>query len=210
MCKNDSNLISPENTIIANNSYNINYYIDNETRKYFTDFTLEKHQLSRPPNEAYLYFPTSESEFYEINESKVYRKIFSVKNFTDYENDILIKFECFLSNYNELKENRKIIFTDDWERWDTLKFLEAANYDFKKALQIIYEHLDWKNAYFPFDMTERAMEILTYSGFIYCHGRDHNYRPNIFIKMKIYFSYGKKYSFDEWQMALVFFFLSIL
>lgn len=190
------------------NSYEIFDYINDDLREYFDDFTLEKHKKCRPPNEAYLFFP-KENELYEsneINESKVFRKIFCVKNFTNYESETLTKFEAFIANFNELNENRKITFSEDWERWDTLKFLEAANYEFKKALQSISDYLDWRVCYFPLELSDKAIEILAFSGFVYCHGRDHNYRPNVFIKAEIYFANLHKYNFDDWQMALVFFF----
>ncbi len=182
-------------------------YIENDIRNYFTDFSLEKHKKCRPPDEAYLFFP-NEKELYEsneINKSKVFRKIFCLKNYTEYETEILIKFEAFIVNFNELNENRKINFSEDWEHWDTLRFLEAANYEFKKALQNISDYLDWRLVYFPLELSDKAIEILAFSGFIYCHGRDNNYRPNIFIKAEIYFSNLHKYSSDDWQMALVFF-----
>jgi len=184
-----------------------NNYIENEIRKYFMDFNSQKHQICRPPDEAYLYFP-KEQELFEkndINNSKVYRKIYCVKNLTNYENENLSKFEEYIVNYNKTNINNKIIFPEEWERWDTLKFIEGSHYKFNIALQLILDHIKWRNSYFPFEIKDKSIEILEFSGFCYCHGRDHSYRPNIFIKMQIYFENINKFSFEEWQMALVFF-----
>lgn len=206
----DNNRLNVESTNLCNSENN--NYIDYEIRKYFFDFNLERHQLCKPPNEAFIYFPRDD-EIYKKDdkkESNVIRKIFCVKNFTKYEEEVLTKFELYLLNYNELNENRLIVFTDDWERSDTLKFLEATNYDFKKTLQNISDYLDWQKCYFPFKVNDKAIEILALSGLCYGHGRDHCYRPNIFFRMEIYFGNIQKFSFDEWEMALVFFFEYII
>lgn len=191
----------------AYNSYEILDYIDDDIRLYYSDFTLDKHKKCKPPDEAYLFFPKEEElyEIHEINESRISRKIFGVKNFTEFETDNLIKFETYIANFNELNVNRQLTFTDDWERWDTLKFLESCNYDYKKTLQLISDYLDWRYAYFPIELRDKSIEILSFSGFIYCHGRDNNFRPNVFIKAEIYFNNLNNYSYEDWEMALVFF-----
>lgn len=196
-----NNLNSP------NDAYNAENYLDNDIKKYFTDFTSEKHEICKPPTEAYLFFPKDDQIFKkdEKNDQKIIRNIFGVKNFTPHEYDVLSNFEEYIKNYNDLNEKEKIIFPEYWERGETLKFLQAGNYETRKTHQNICEYLDWKNFFFPIILNDKSKEILAYSGFCYCHGRDQSYRPNIFFKLELYINNLKKYTYDEWEIAIIFF-----
>jgi hypothetical protein len=175
----------------------------------FKSFNTEMHKNAKPPREAYLYLPTL-AETIDINEedpSKSMRKIFDLPEdeFTIFERDCLQQFQVELDKYNqEAKPNDIINLPNDWKQCETLRFLHATHFKIPESIKLIQKHLSWRKSYFPITLTQNAIEILN-SGFIYGFGRDSRYRPIFVVKTEIYLKMGKRYSYDDWLMAVVFF-----
>jgi len=66
---------------------------------------------------------------------------------------------------------------------------------------MLKEHLNWKNSTFPLNPTDKIKEILS-SGFIYVHGRDNRYRPNVWLNPDVYIKLLKNYSTSDWINSL--------
>lgn len=187
-----------------------------------------KHKIARPPNEAYLYFPSSK-EICEIknltNKTVINRRFFEGNiKFTEYE---LKKFQSFVDVcYEKAKtssESIKIydfLFNKDnptensnktnkelgFKKKDILRFLISLEFDNEKTYKSLLEFLDFKIKYFPIKLNENIIYILS-SGFIYIHGRDNRYRPNIILTPNIFLVESKKnknLTYTDWMLSVVY------
>ena len=64
-------------------------------KKEYIDFDTEKNKLARPPQQAYLFFPTGLEliTFDEKNPNKIFRKIFDNVEYNDFEKNKLVEFK---------------------------------------------------------------------------------------------------------------------
>lgn len=172
--------------------------ITNELFKNYFDFNSEKNIISRPPSEAYLYFPSGD-ELIIADEKKLFkfqRKIFDSIDYTEMENQKLEEFKHSLLDSE--KENILKFSTGN-----LMRFLQSSDYDSNKTKISIQKHLEWFDKTLPIKVNNNIISILN-SGFIYILGRDHCFRPNIICSPKYFMSNTGKYSFEDWLSAVVF------
>ena len=134
------------------------------------------------------------------------RRIFDNKRgFLEFEIAAIEKLEEEIIQYNKININKKLNFPINWKKSVTLKFLQSSKFNNKTTIQNMINHIEWKLGYFPFKITENAIEILSKTGFLYCHGRDRSFRPIIVCRAESYLKNLNKYSYDDWINAIVFF-----
>jgi len=63
-----------------------------------------------------------------------------------------------------------------------LRFLQAVNFDFEKALDLVVNHLVWRIENLP--ISEDSIEQYLNKGLLYLHGRDKSFRPILNISIK--------------------------
>ena len=151
-------------------SIRLEYFLDNPELE-------QMHQLALPTNEMYRFFPPQEEIILtESNPEKNYRFIFNGHPKTDYEKQNLLKFQEY-----ELK-NGKLNYPENWLESDTMRLLQASEYDIKKAYKEIDENIKFINS-MPKSINNKIISILN-SGFLYVYGRDHHFRPIIIVSLK--------------------------
>ena len=167
------------------------------------DFFLEnpelksRHLRAQPTLEMYRFFPPQE-EIISIDKSnphKNYRYIFNGQPKTEYEETKLSQF------YEYEAKNKKINYPSDWIESDTMRMLQAADYDIKKAYNNIIENIQWLET-IPRTINDKTIYLLN-SGFMYVHGRDHHFRPVIFCtikKVKNLLATDDRYDFEDISM----------
>jgi hypothetical protein len=175
----------------------------------FTNFNTDRHKNAKPPRDAYLYLPRDfeKIDHNETDPTNSMRKIFDLplEDYTPFEKDSIVNFHIELDRYNNTaKVDDVVMLPPDWKQCETLRFLQATHFKIIESIKLIHKHLTWRLAYFPITLTNNAMEILN-SGFIYGHGRDYRYRPIFVVRSEIYLKLAKKYSYDDWLMAVVYF-----
>ena len=170
---------------------------------YFGD---SSHIACRLPKEAYYYFP-KESEIIEYDEKyqyKTLRRIFEGGlEYNSFEKTKLKELFDEIDKQNKNK-NKKIIFPEDWKIYNSLRFLQAKQYDIFKCIDVISDHLIWRKENIPLNITDKAMEIINNLGFIYIHGRDNKFRPTIVLIAKVYMDNKDKYAYENWVTALIY------
>lgn len=182
--------------------------LSTEMQLEFTDYTTKRHQATKLPKEAYLYFPSpKETIDYDIKSLiKLTRKIFEGGvEFICFEKAKLEELEFEIEKYNKKKNtNKNLILPSNWSESNSLRFLQATGFDIKKTVEIILNHLAWRLANLQPKITNKVMEILNI-GYLYVHGRDHRFRPIIHINANIVSQNTKKFNFDDWNCATIFF-----
>ena len=165
----------------------------------FEALNTENHLRAKPPKQSYLYFPSEYEmvEFDNKNPKKILRRIFEggVK-FNDFEEENFINFSKFL-------EEKSIILPNYWEKFNTIRFLQANGYDFEKTLKFIMEHIEWRLKYLPVVPTDNVKRILNL-GYLYIHGRDNRFRPILVLNPDIFVQNLNKYCLDDWINALIY------
>jgi hypothetical protein len=177
-----------------------NFIFDEEIRNCFTNFNTEKHNKNKPTDEAYLFFPREEKIIFKKTDEIYIRKIFSVLKLKEFEEKLLKN----LNSYNDIiikKTNKNTI--EDMKKTKILRFLYTNKFDYEKTLNNINLYNDWKSKFFPINLNEDLIEILGFSGFCYCHGRDHEYRPIIFIRMDL-LKNKTKFIIEDFRKAIIF------
>lgn len=156
------------------------------------------------PELAFNYFPPEE---YKIklnkkNNLKSQRLIFETDKplefYQDFENTELSKLKDHLQKQNKLQD---IVINDA----EILRFFQANNYKIEKTITAIFDHQNWIKTKLPIKLNKAILEILN-SGFIYIQGRDYCFRPIIIMKLDVYLKHKNKYSFEDWNNAVLFLF----
>ena len=164
-----------------------------------------RHLKACPTEEMYRYFP-NESDIIVLNENPKdnYRYIFCGMKKTEFEEQKLKEFDKYLEE--KMKKKGIDIFLPEW--WiesDTMRYLQASNYDFKKVYELIKENI--KNTEEGLRIINRRIRYILNSGLIYMHGRDCHFRPIIVVEAEkaneLMDQLG--YTFDEISQALLFF-----
>jgi hypothetical protein len=175
----------------------------------FCNIKSEAYKKSFPNRNCYL-FPMERKTEYELDihdENIVLsRRIFENKK--GYEKEEIICLKSLykeIAKYNFLNKENSLKFPNFWRISETLKFLQASKFDNKVAIENLKNHLDFRVNYFPIKLSNKAIEILVKTGFLYVHGRDRFCRPTIVCRAHGYISNLNKYSYDEFLSAVVFF-----
>ena len=159
----------------------------------------KRHNNALPKEEMYRFFPPQQ-EIISIDESDPsnnYRYIFNGQPKTEYEKKKLSKFYKY-----ELKTG-KINYPSGWLESDTMRLLQASEYDIKKAYSTINENIQWLNS-IPKTINIKIITLLN-SGFMYVHGRDHHFRPIIIVSIKIIKKLlSEDYSFDDINQSIIY------
>ena len=164
---------------------------------------LERHKLALPPPDSYLFFPKGEEIIIHNKKKpeKTLRRIYFNTPYTNYENTKIIEFKKII---NSNKENLNL-FPNYWNDAWNLMFIYSTDCDLEKGYKRMIEYLKWYNNFFPLTFTpnDKAIEILN-SGFAYCYGRDHEFRPILIVQPYIYQKNQKNFSNDDLMRASVF------
>ena len=169
------------------------------------DFFLEEPQLSLrhnraiPTEEMYRFIPP-EDEVINIDKSdpsKNYRFIFNGQPKTQFEKEKLSEFSAY-----ECKKG-KLNYPENWLESDTMRLLQASEYDIKKTYTTISENIQWLNS-IPKTINDKIVTLLN-SGFMYVYGRDHHFRPIIIVSIKMVKKViSQKFSFDEINESIIY------
>ena len=149
----------------------LDFFLDNPELK-------SRHLRAIPTLEMYRFFPP-EDEIITIeasNPQKNYRYIFNGCEKTEFEKKKLAQF------YDYESKSKKIDYPLDWRESDTMRILQAVDYDIKKAYNSIIENILWLEN-IPRTINDKIIDLLN-SGLMYVHGRDHHFRPVIFVQIK--------------------------
>ena len=161
----------------------------------------DRHKDAKPPQQAYLYFP-SEMEIVQFdngNSKKLLRRIFEGGVlFNSFETEHLNQFNLFLKKKN-------FTLPDNWETFNTLRFLLAYSFDYEKALKFILDHIDWRSKFLPVSPSDTVKKLLNI-GFVYVHGRDNRFRPIVMLNPDIFINNLDKYSLDDWILTIIYLF----
>ena len=165
----------------------------------------KRHLKALPTEEMYRYFP-NESDIITLQENPKdnYRFIFCGMKKTEFEEKKLEEFNKFLEEKTK-KKNIAIFLPDWWIESDTMRYLQASNYDFKKVYELIKENI--KNTEDSLRIIDRRIRYILNSGLVYMHGRDCHFRPIIVVEAERAIELMDKmgYTFEELSQALLFF-----
>ena len=195
------NQITPEIEPGLDSTINeINNYLSNNIE------LKTRHENHLLPKEAYLYFPKKEEQI-QINpkdKKDILRLIFKNVEYTDYEKKKLKEL------YNNLKElntkNKGFSFPLWWDDSESIRFLQASEFNIKKTLTTISSQINWIENFYPLKFTNNIKIILN-SGLMYMSGRDNFFRPIIIVNAcKISYLIQKlNIDMEDIQKAVAFF-----
>lgn len=186
-----------------------NFALTSEMINEFSNFNTKRHLSTKFPREAYFYFPSEEEiiDYDNKHLNKLTRKIFEGGvEYICYEKAKLEELENEIAIYNQKKgnENKKVILPHDWREYNSLRFLQATGFNISKTIEIISNNLVWRKENLPPVVINKTMEILNI-GYLYIHGRDNRFRPIIHINASVISKNTKKYNFNDWNQATIFF-----
>ena len=158
----------------------------------------KRHELVIPTEEMYRFIPP-ENEIIVIDPSNAdnnIRFIFNGLPKTDLEKTRLIEFQ----NYEN--EHGKINYPPTWLESDTMRYLQASEYNLKVSYNKIKEQAALINAK-PKSINDRIIKLLN-SGYIYMYGRDHHFRPILVLELVKVADLVEKegYTLEEINMSL--------
>lgn len=178
-----------------------------EMEEEFRNNNTIRHIKAKPPKEAYLYFPSENDkiEFDEKNPMKTLRRIFEAgTEYNTFEKKKIDELSSEIIKHNIKNRSKQLIFPSDWQKYTTLRFLQATAYNIHKTIDMIIANIEWRKINIPKQLTPKAIEILN-KGFIYIHGRDNRYRPIMHIVASVYDKNSKIYTFEDWTTAVIYF-----
>ena len=160
---------------------------------------LKRHLQALPTEEMYRYFPPKE-EVITIDKSDPknnYRYIFNGQQKTQFEQQKFYQLKEYESR------NGIIDYPPTWLESDTMRLLQASEFDIKKAYITIKENIEWLNT-IPKDINDKIIHLLN-SGFLYVHGRDRHFRPIIIVAVKmVKVIISQNYTFDDISRAIIY------
>ena len=166
----------------------------------------QRHDNHLLPIEAYLYFPKKEEQI-QINpkdKKDILRLIFKNVEFIDYEKKKLKEL------YNNIKElnikNKGFSFPLWWDDSESIRFLQASEFNIKKTITTISSQINWIENFYPLTFSNNIKIILN-SGLMYMSGRDNFFRPIIIVNAcKISYLIQKlNIDMEDIQKAVAFF-----
>jgi hypothetical protein len=123
---------------------------------------------------------------------------------TPFEQQKLEEFNLFIK---EKEKSKKIdhFLPDWWIESDTLRYLQASDYDVKKVYTLIKEYL--KSAQNAKKTIDNRMRFILNYGLIYMHGRDTHFRPILIVEVIKASELMDKlgFSFEEISQSILFF-----
>ncbi len=168
----------------------------------FQELHTSRHKNARPPQEAYLFFPSENDIFLKLehnNSNNLVRRIFEgPTEFLEIEREHLNNFKKEL---RKISPNLEMFLEDSL----ILRFLQSSHNDYSKTIDMILDHLKWKETIFPISINENIRKILN-SGFIYVHGRDHRFRPTVVLNPNIYVNNSSMYNYEDWMNSITYLF----
>ena len=160
---------------------------------------LKRHELAIPTNEMYRFFPPNEEILLiDSNPKKNYRYIFNGQQKTEYE-------QRKLNEYNEYElKQGKLNYPNNWLETDTMRLLQACEYDLEKTYKKIIDTINFMNSHRT-SINNNIINLLN-SGFVYVYGRDHHFRPIIIISIMDYAKLAEKneYSFQDINDSIIY------
>ena len=140
---------------------------------------LKRHELAIPSDDMYRFFPPKEEILLEDSDPKKnYRFIFNGQQKTEYEQKKLNEFHEYESKTGKLN------YPNEWAESETMRLLQASEYDLPKAYGLISDRIKFMNN-IPKTINNKIISILN-SGSMFVYGRDHHFRPLIVISMVEY------------------------
>ena len=178
--------------------------LDKNYSYYLYDPELKKRHLKAIPNDImYRYFPNENDILIKNKNPKDnYRFIFNGMDKTPYEKE---KLEELTKYITEKEKDINNFFPEWWLESDTLRYLQATNYDIKKTYTLIKENI--KNTKQTIKIIDKRIRFILNYGFIYMYGRDMHFRPIIIVEVNKSSELMDKlkYTFDELNQAMIFF-----
>ena len=182
-----------------------NYHFIETNTPYFIEnlILLKRHKQALPPKESYLFFPRGDEIILLNNKKpeKSLRRIFYNTPYTEYENNKIKTYKRIINSHPENKE----LFPKNWNDALNLMFIYSTDCDLEKAYERMIKYFKWYNNFFPLSFTpkDKVIEILN-SGFAYCFGRDHEFRPNLIVQPYIYQDKLRNHSGEDLLRACIF------
>ena len=163
------------------------------------DELLKRHEQAMPTNEMYRYFPPNDEILLpDSDPKKNYRFIFNGQPKTEYE-------QRKLNEYNDYElKHGKLSYPNFWLESDTMRILQASEYNLEKTYKSITEAINFINSN-PLIINNKIISLLN-SGIMYVYGRDHHFRPLIIVSVKAYLNAVRKdkYSFEDINKSVIF------
>ena len=160
---------------------------------------LKWHEKAIPTDEIYRYFPPNEEIILpDSNPKKNYRFIFNGQPKTEYE-------QKKLNEYNDYElKHGKLTYPNIWLESDTMRLLQAAEYDLEKTYKTVQDTIKFINSS-PIAINNKIVSLLN-SGIMYVYGRDHHFRPIIIVSVKTYVNAVEKdkYSFEDINTSIIY------
>ncbi len=110
-----------------------------------------------------------------------------------------------IEKYNNENPNNYLEFPSRFPLCEILKIYQANKYDIKTTINSLLAYTQFRKGYFPMKLKDKAIEILSNTGFLYCHGRDRSFRPIIICRAESYLDNLKNYCYDDWLNAIIYF-----
>ena len=110
-----------------------------------------------------------------------------------------------LNEYNDYElKHGKLSYPNFWLESDTMRILQASEYNLEKTYKSITEAINFINSN-PFIINNKIISLLN-SGIMYVYGRDHHFRPIIIVSVKAYLNAVRKdkYSFEDINKSVIF------
>ena len=172
------------------------YYVSNPE-------LYELYKRSLPPIEAYYYFPKGEEVmiYNHKKPEKALRRIFLGVPYLDIEEKWIREFKSEIAAHPETN------LPDYWCDAIHLRFVYATECNIKKSYERLEKYLQWHKNMFPMYITpgDNICKLLNL-GFLYVHGRDHQFRPIIICQPNVFMKHIKEYTGDELIRASAFLF----
>ena len=173
-------------------SINLDFFLNDPELK-------KQHESSLPTDEMYRFFPPQDEILMTNSDpEKNYRFIFNGQKKTAFENKKLSEFQEYENKHGKLN------YPSNWLESDTMRLLQAAEYDMNKAYKSIEENIEFRNST-PKNINNKIISILN-SGFLYVYGRDHHFRPIIIVSLKTCKNLisKKKMEFEDISQSIIY------
>ena len=162
---------------------------------------LEIFKRSIPPKEAYYFFPKDKDviELHKKKPQKNVRRIFINVPYLEYEQKWLDEYKKIIDKHPENK------LPDFWNDGLNLTFIYSTECKLEKSYQRMLDYFAWYKKSFPLNIQpkDKCMQILN-SGFLYIHGRDHQFRPILICQPYILQKNKKEFAPNDIYNASIF------
>jgi hypothetical protein len=185
---------------------NSNKYQTNSLQSEFFNYKTNRHKKCLPKPEAYLI--RMEFDEFDLSGSGeiLSRRVFeNPKGFLERENKKLNELKEEIEIYNKNNPKKQLILHNNIPESEILKIFQSYNFDFTQTIKALCEYFEFREAYFPIKITDKTIEILSQTGYLYVHGRDRFNRPILICRAESYMLNINKYNYEEWLNAIIYF-----